>query len=565
MNALPTDRVSDIDVNVPVLKEPVTAAGLVSLLRSQLGSMNLPRIRRNDHVMAIRRLEAYAAAVPHDPLIVDEALLNDFENWLVGGDESRRRYHRKPPSHIRSLVNMMPGEMRNRRLLTNRELRRLSRFDEFTPETRVLLERFLADGRNVKRKQGRLVLTPTLLSPATRENAVFAAKMIMGVAGLDQITGFGQLHVDRYFEACGEAGRGTAVHTLGNMHCLIRNLVASGKMKEDPLAAVGHPKSRVNREYVPGDQIGKLQDLKTLDMSDFESVRDRMIVFVLLYDFPLRIGEAVTPELSGVRIADFVELTFLGEKKGGSEREPVTQRSLFPESKVLMSAYLALRPKTDSGALLVGSTGKPLGVSGCRSAVKRVCGRLGIRSDKGKVPAPHRFRHSFGTLNVGELGMRLSPYFLMRRYRHRDIRTTIDVYVTHNPLLDEAPHRAVVANGNGHAADRDAKPQAMAADITVPEREAMARARSLGVNWRSLRDHATGQKAAVERNGRVFYSEAFLDRLCTEWMTRDEAMRLMGITSTTGYHNRVKNHGIETLVIGRTSLAKSADVVRSLR
>jgi len=124
------------------------------------------------------------------------------------------------------------------------------------------------------------------------------------------------------------------------------------------------------------------------------------------------------------------------------------------------------------------------------------------------------------------------------------------VYVTYNPLLDEAQHRAVVANGNGHAAD--------------PKPKAMATARALGLNWRSLRDHAVGAKVAVERGGKHFYSQAFLERLCTEWITKGEAMRLMGITSSTAYHNRVRNHGIETLVVGRASLAKSSDVVRSL-
>ena len=153
-------------------------------------------------------------------------------------------------------------------------------------------------------------------------------------------------------------------------------------------------------------------------------------------------------------------------------------------------------------------------------------------------------------------------------YRHKDIRTTIDVYVTHNPLLDEAQHRAVVANGNGCAGESDHQPtaaNAMASDMTVPETAAMAKTRSLGLNWRSLRNHAIEERAATERGGRIFYSEAFLDKLCTEWMTRAEAMRLMGISWRTAYHNRVKNHGIATLLVGKASLAKSSDVIRSLR
>jgi hypothetical protein len=161
--------------------------------------------------------------------------------------------------------------------------------------------------------------------------------------------------------------------------------------------------------------------------------------------------------------------------------------------------------------------------------------------------------------------MRLSPYYLMRRYRHKDIRTTIDVYVTHNPLLDEAQHRAVVANGNGHAADFEPRPQGMASDIKVPEQEAMARVRSLGINWRSLREHAVGEKAAVERNGKVYYSQAFPEKLGTEWMTKDEAIRLMGLGAASSFRYHVHNQGFRTLVIGRASLVCVNDVMQFIR
>ena len=408
--------------------------------------------------------------------------------------------------------------------------------------------------------------TPALLSLATREKAGYAATMVMRMTGLDDVTGFGTEQVDQYLEMCGEAGRANAVHTLNNAHCLFRNLAAAGEIDEDPLADVEHQKTRVNSDYVPADQVAKLRDLQTLDLSDFDAVRDRMIVFVLLYDFPLRISEAATPAVSGVKMdGEGFALTFLGSKQGGNAREPVTQRNLFPESRTLMEAYLALRPETGSDALLVSPAGRRLGTGGVRGAVRRVCERLGIRTAEGGIPSAHRFRHSLGTLNVGELGMRLTPYYLMRRYRHRDIRTTMDVYVANNPLLDEAQHRAVVANGNGRAVEADPEPQAMASDIDVPEREAMAAVRQLGVSWRALRDHALGERAAVERGGRLFYSRRFLDGLCTEWMTRDEAIRLMGLGASSSFRYHVRNRGMTTLVIGRASLVRVEDVMRFIR
>ena len=220
----------------------------------------------------------------------------------------------------------------------------------------------------------------------------------------------------------------------------------------------------------------------------------------------------------------------------------------------------------DTDALLVSEKGRPLLVTGARRAVKKVSMDLGILTYEGRTPPPHRYRHSLGTLNCGALGMKIPPKLLTRRYRHRDERTTWDIYVANNSLLDEAQHEALVAaNGNGHAASLPPDVASMASDMTVPEAEAMGRVRSLGISWRSLREHALAEMAAVQRGRKVFYSEEYLDKLCTEWMTKDEAMRLMGLSSTTAYLNRIRNHGIETLVIGRASLAKSTDVVRSLR
>lgn len=240
-------------------------------------------------------------------------------------------------------------------------------------------------------------------------------------------------------------------------------------------------------------------------------------------------------------------------------------------ASALFESYLRLRGSVGSEAasLLVSEDGRPLLISGCRNAVRRVSRELGIVTDGGRTPAPHRYRHSLGTLNVGELGMRLTPYYLMRRYRHNDIRTTMQVYVTSNPLLDEAQDVAIVGaangNGNGHAMTPQPEARAMASDIRVPEMDAMAKVRSLGINWRSLREHATGEKAAVERNGKVFYSEAFIKKLCSDWMTRDEAMRLLKLTSPSGFFHRARNGGFHTLVIGRASLVSVHDVMSSLR
>lgn len=579
MNELRTNRVDEVDVKIPVLKEPVTPSGLIVLLRAQIESMGLPRIRRNDFSMGVRSFEGFLATTT-GAIIVDEVLLNSFEDWLVAGNESKRIYFRKLVYHIRSLINALPEGMRDRRLLTNREIRHLDRFSDFAPATRELLEHFIADGRKVKRTRDGMASTSVQLSHHVRQNAIYATTLILRHVGLNDILSFNSKHVDQYLKLCGSDGRDTAIHTLWNARCLFRWLTATGNIPEDPLAGIGQQRNNANTDFVPADQVAKLSDLATLNFANFRDVRDRLITFALCFDYALRIGEVARLRLEDVRVGNFVEVGLRGEIQKGSGKPSITFRNLFPESKLLFEAYLRLRGtfgvKTDS--LLVSEDGRPLLVSGCQNAVMRVSRELGIVTDAGKTAAPHRYRHSLGTLNVGELGMRLTPFYLMRRYRHNDIRTTLQVYVTSNPLLDEAQHIAIVnsslANGNGNGAangngnghsNPDPQTRSMAADIKVPEMEAMAKVQSLGINWRAMREYAIGERAAVERNGKVFYSEAFIKKLCSDWMTKEEAMRLLKLDSRSGFFHRARNAGFHTLVIGRASLVSIHDVMKTLR
>ena len=120
---------------------------------------------------------------------------------------------------------------------------------------------------------------------------VFAAAMVLRLLGLDDICGFRAEHLEEYFSHCGEDGRGTAVHTLWNMRCLFRWLVATGAVSDDPLAGIGQQKNHADTDYVPADQIAKPADLATLDLESFRDVRDRLIAYTLCYDYALRIGE----------------------------------------------------------------------------------------------------------------------------------------------------------------------------------------------------------------------------------------------------------------------------------
>ena len=569
MNAIRSQHGEATDTAKPVLRKVVSADDLVSMLRTALDTLGLSRIRRNDHSMAIRRFEEYLKASGDDPVNVDESLIMELEHWLVGQDEMSRAYYRKMVSSIRTLVNALPDTVRQRRLLTSRDVRRLGRFDDFCPKTQEILRRFLADGRKTRQVGGSLDLTAELLSPSVRKNAVYAAARLLRVVGIDNVQNVTSGHVERYLDSYGEDRRATAVHGLSDARPLFNWLIALGVLDGDPLKSVGRKAKTADSDYVPADQIAKLADLATLDPGSFRDVRDRMIAYALCYDYGLRVGEAVRLKLSDIHINEFVEVVLRGEIQKGQGKATRTLRNLFPETKQLVEMYLRLRlvdEKSSDALLLSADTGMPLLVSGCRNAVKRVSRELGIKTHGRRTPSPHRYRHSLGTLNVGELGMKLSPYYLMRRYRHNDIRTTMDVYVANNPLLDEAQHIAIVtANGHGNGNDRPGRQEAMPSYMTVPEADAMSRVRSLGITWRSLRKHAVDKRAAVERKGKVFYSESFLDGLCSSWMTRDEAVRLMGLKSASGFRYRVKNEAIRTLVIGRASLVRAEDAVRSLR
>ncbi len=90
MDRLGAQRSGTVDTAKPVLRSAVSADHLVSMLRTALDSMDIPRIRRNDHSMAIRRLEEYLRAAGSDTVNVDERMVEGFEAWLAGRSESGR-------------------------------------------------------------------------------------------------------------------------------------------------------------------------------------------------------------------------------------------------------------------------------------------------------------------------------------------------------------------------------------------------------------------------------------------------------------------------------------------
>ena len=55
------------------------------------------------------------------------------------------------------------------------------------------------------------------------------------------------------------------------------------------------------------------------------------------------------------------------------------------------------------------------------------------------------------------------------------------------------------------------------------------------------------------------YSEAFVRDLAGNWITKQEAMKVLGMTDVQVYH-WAKKYGIERVVIGKASLIRSSAV-----
>jgi len=280
----------------------------------------------------------------------------------------------------------------------------------------------LADGGKIKKNgNDRPLLTDSPLSESYRNSAVERIRLFLKTVGKKDVLNLTASDSEKFVAIYTKRDdRQSAVNFVVDMQPLFLNLWARGLINGLPFVTTFVKRNRVNDDFVQPDQLAILRDISTVDMRDIVSVRNRLLAFCLCYDFALRIGEIALLKLSDVAVNDYIELTIRSEIQKGHGKPERVAYSYFPESKILMTAYLKLRermrPSTD--ALLITEKGKPLLGYGCRYAVQEICLELGVTTAKGEVPAPHRFRHSFGTCNIKPLGLNLDIYDIMRRLRH---------------------------------------------------------------------------------------------------------------------------------------------------
>ena len=467
---------------------------------------------------------------------------------------------------VRTIINALPENLRNRVLLSPRGQRKATRFDGFTPETKAALVQFLADGRGTKKNgDGRPLLTDRLLSASYRNGAVECIRLLLKTIGKNDVLNITAADAEKFIEIyTARDDRKSAVSFLVDMQPFFLNLWARGLISGLPFITTYIKRNSVNDDFVPPEQLAILRDISTVDMKDIVAVRNRLLAFCLCYDFALRIGEVARLKLSDVAINEYVELTIRSEIQKGHGKPERVAYSYFPESKVLMTAYLKLRerirPLTD--ALMISEKGKQLLGDGCRYAVQELCRELGITTAKGELPAPHRFRHSFGTCNIRPLGIKLDIHDIMRRLRHTSPEVTTKNYINENPLLNKAKHDAQVRAAqlaerqtNGSVSHLPSTDNPAADEFSVTENHALALLAPLGIVRLSLRQYAQGKDLVEKRKGEWFYPRRFIEGLSQNYFSKQEAMRIIGFGKSAFFY-WVNSKGIEQVVIGKVSLCK---------
>jgi site-specific recombinase XerC len=472
-------------------------------------------------------------------------------------------YCRATTSRIRTLVNLLPDSVRRRRLGDSRDLTRSQRFSHLKTGSAEILESFLNNGRKLKRGGGVPELSTELLSHQVRAGVVYGTLRLLKVTGRDDILAMTPEDAEAFLRVYEENGkRDAGLSLLREVSRLYVNLLARGVVEANPIAGLQTKVVRRNTDYVPQDGIDRLSDISTVGMDDLKSVRDRMIALCLCYDFALRNTEATLLDRTDVAVNGFVEVALRGAVQKGSGKRDVVLRSYLAQTRTLVARYIEMRDALPnvSAAFLVDIHGHPLGSTGLREAVQSVCESLGIRTKAGKVPAPHRLRHSFGTLNAEPIGLSLTLYELMERLRHAGVEITRKVYIDENPALSVMRHAERVRRISGGSPQQEVSPQGAPQDMTMDEAEAIRAVRRLGITWRSLRRHCAERGLARSEGGRWRYSRAFIAELTgSSWLTREEAIRLLGM-SRSGYYEWLKATGARTLGIGNVMLVRTEDV-----
>jgi len=512
-------------------------------------------------------------------VVIDEELFQSFQDHLIksGIPDS---YHRNHRSQIRKLVNALPSNLLQRKLVPLAEFRKAHKWDKFSADTPKILEDFVRNGRKLKTRSSRQApeLSSVLLSKPYREQIANETLTFLRAIEATDILQISADDVEEFIDDYESEGkRHTAIGILDYIRPLFSNLLAKGLIKTDPLVDVPRKEKKENLDYVDQAGIDKLADLSTLDMNDFMDVRGRVLAFSLYYDFALRNREGSLLKTGDLKLDDITSLV-LPKAIQKVQREDSLLFSYFPHvTRPLLERYLQLRasksPTTNN--LIVTDEGTPMAADGCRGVVRNHCEKLGVKTYEGKTPTPHRLRHSFGTLNHKPLGCCLDIVEIKEQYRHSTIETTYRLYFAKNPILKKQRYVArMQSNGSmgtnvsGQTSTsvipQSIKPVSLNASDCISENEAMRQVRGIGLDYRSLREYAL-KVGSVQKNGRGYeYSKSFITDLANSYFTRKEAMDFLNMDRN-AFFNWTKDEDVKFIQIGQVGLFRKDRVLAKKR
>lgn len=221
------------------------------------------------------------------------------------------------------------------------------------------------------------------------------------------------------------------------------------------------------------------------------------------------------------------------------------------------------------GILLISLDGNPLGADGCRYAVKEHCDKLGIKTHAGKPVVPHRLRHSFGTLNIENIGLELSITEIMEQYRHANIQTTYDLYIAKNPLKKQRGYERTMSRIRARNSGQpfivsSSNIQPFSRDSFMTENQALLQVKALKLNYRSFREYALSVGKARKNGNDFLYSSPFVTDIATNYFTRTEAMDMLKLKRAT-FFDWTKKDCISFIQIGRVSLFRREVILEKRR
>lgn len=381
---------------------------------------------------------------------MNEEVLGRFRDEMQTGQfrsETGRKYRslgRQAPSSIFRLHNQAARRRGpvTRPLLDSHRYGRLRTLAGLTPQTQRALRWFHESGTRTL-KNGR----QQLMTQATRDKSLAAALSVlerMGVNGLELVK---PRHVDQMLPPPDPADRmfRRLTRLLYATSVVYRSCVKKGLLHDNPLNDIDSSifAAYAKRDFLPPGEVGRLRGLSTVDRSNADRVRDRLVM-LLLVDTAMRKSELAAVQLGDVRELDDgsyqIRLDSDAQKMTGKPAAYIG--ILYPETQELLSLYLREVRGTGGTSLLVDGRGNDATPEGIYRAAIREGDRLQLRCyHSGKRPGCHDLRRTFATINAAPLGLQLTTAELAER-----MRTSFDIvhqhYVVQNPLRASASEEA---------------------------------------------------------------------------------------------------------------------------